>query len=69
MKKTDIEKTLKTWKSLNEVVLTADETTCRMLIEEEIKGRKREQFIMRLFSRYNRVRAARERCELRLRLS
>lgn len=57
---------LKTWIALNEKMRGADETLCQQLLEEERIGRNRSQFIKRIHSRLNRVRANRERKELKL---
>jgi hypothetical protein len=55
---------LTSWVSLNDDLRTADEARCRELLEAEQKGRCRTMFIRRIYSRLNRVRAARERQEL-----
>ncbi len=59
---------LRSWTALNNVVRTADEKTCNQLMEEELKGQKRRMFVMRIHSRMNKIRADRERSELRERL-
>jgi hypothetical protein len=56
--------TLKTWIALNDAMRTADEDQCRALLAEELKGRKRRMFCLRIHSRINRLRANRERQEL-----
>lgn len=55
---------MKTWKDLNEAVRDADEGRCKLLLEAEKKGKRRKQFLMRIHSRLNKVRADRERAEL-----
>lgn len=55
---------LRTWEALNNVLRNADETTCLKLLDEELKDKKRPQFVQRIHSRMNRMRAARERKEL-----
>ena len=55
---------LKTWDSLNGALRSADEQYCRDLLHEECQGRQRSQFIKRIHSRLNKVRADRERKEL-----
>jgi len=55
---------IETWAGLNQVVREADEATCITLLKAELKGKKRKQFVYRLHSRLNRVRADRERSEL-----
>ena len=64
MKKTITNPTLRTWVSLNEVIVQADEAACKQLLKEELAGRKRKQFVRRIHSRLNRIRAKRERQEL-----
>lgn len=55
---------LKSWDGLNDVLRSADEETCSKLLDEELSGRKRSQFVFRIHSRLNKVRADRERTEL-----
>lgn len=55
---------LATWQSLNEFIVNADEETCQALLAIEKKGKKRKQFLLRVHSRLNKVRADRERKEL-----
>lgn len=55
---------LATWIDLNAHLRKADEKICRMLLKEEKAGRNRHQFVVRIYSRLNRVRAQRERREL-----
>lgn len=55
---------LKTWDSLNKVIRGASEEDCMSLMKQELDGQRRPQFVLRIFSRFNRVRAARERAEL-----
>jgi hypothetical protein len=55
---------LRSWTALNDAVRDADEDTCRALLKEELGGRKRKQFVKRIYSRLNKVRADRERAEL-----
>lgn len=55
---------LLSWVALNDALREADEFECQELIDEEKKGRKRKQFIKRIHSRLNKVRADRERVEL-----
>jgi hypothetical protein len=65
MKKPITNKHLKTWSGLNEYIREADEDACRAILAEELRGRKRGQFVKRIHSRLNKVRADRERAELR----
>ena len=55
---------LRTWVALNEALRAADERQCQRLLQEERAGRKRKQFLKRIHSRLNKVRADRERQEL-----
>lgn len=55
---------LTTWVALNEELREANEATCQKLLKAELKGRARKQFIKRIHSRLNKVRADREREEL-----
>jgi hypothetical protein len=55
---------LSTWVGLNDAVLTMGEQECLDLIREEMRGERRKMFILRIFSRYNRLRGQRERAEL-----
>ena len=56
---------LLTWRALNDAVRHANEKTCKTLLMKELKGLKRQRFISRIHSRLNKVRADRERKELR----
>lgn len=64
MKKTVTNPALQSWLALNDTIREADEVVCQTLLDEELKGRKRKQFIKRIHSRLNKVRADRERLEL-----
>lgn len=55
---------LQSWLALNQELREADEDLCRSLLKEERAGRKRRQFLKRIHSRLNKVRADRERQEL-----
>ena len=52
------------WSTLNKVLLQIDEESCRILLEQELSGRKRGPFCFRIYSRYNRLRANRERRDI-----
>lgn len=56
---------LKSWVGLNDFLMSADEAACKQLLREEMKGRARESFMNRIHSRLNKVRADRERAELK----
>lgn len=60
---------LLTWTALNDAMREADEALCKQLLNEELKGKKRKQFVLRIHSRLNRVRADRERLELEAKLA
>lgn len=64
MKKEIENPALQTWIGLNDELRDADEIRCQELLNEELSGRKRKQFIKRIHSRLNKVRADRERKEL-----
>ena len=55
---------LQSWLALNQELRASDEDRCRALLKEEKGGRKRKQFLKRIYSRLNKVRADRERAEL-----
>jgi len=55
---------LRSWTALNDALRDADEAKCKSLMNDEVKGRKRKQFIRRIHSRLNKARADRERSEL-----
>ncbi len=64
MKKPVTNPALKSWLELNDALRGANEATCETLLKEELKGRKRKQFLKRIHSRLNKARADRERREL-----
>jgi hypothetical protein len=54
-----------TWLELNDILREADEGTCaRLLKEEQRRKSPRIEYLRRIYSRLNRVRADRERKEL-----
>ena len=55
---------LTTWHDLCHEVTVATEERCFELLKEEMDGPKRLRHVMRIYSRINRLRAARERKEL-----
>ena len=59
-----IEDVLRTWIALNDALRNADEEYCQQLLKHEQAGKQRKQFILRIHSRLNKVRADRERVEL-----
>ena len=64
MKKPITHDALRTWGLLNDAIRGADEGECRVLLAAEKRGRRRKQFLKRIHSRLNKVRAEREREEL-----
>jgi hypothetical protein len=66
MKKSKISQPeLQTWDGLNAAVMaTTDEKYLMVLLQKEQAGRARKQFLRRIHSRLNKVRADRERLEL-----
>lgn len=60
---------LRSWNALNDALRKADEATCEALLKEELKGKRRKQFIKRIHSRLNKARADRERAELEAKMS
>jgi len=59
-----IDEALATWVALNDALRDANEATCQALLKAEKAGKKRQQFLKRIHSRLNKVRADRERAEL-----
>lgn len=55
---------LATWADLNACMTEAEETECLELLKLEARGRKRKQFLLRIHSRLNKVRADQERADL-----
>lgn len=55
---------LENWRVLNRHLNTFDEEKVRMLLEHEVKNRRRAMFLQRLHQRYSAMRASRERIEL-----
>lgn len=65
VKRAIINSALTTWDNLNTHVMnTDDEAKLQKLLKEELDGRKRKQFVLRIHSRLNKLRADRERVEL-----
>lgn len=64
MKKSVANPNLQSWVALNNAIRDASESECKELMNEELTGRKRKQFVKRIHSRLNKVRADRERAEL-----
>jgi len=61
---------LTTWVALNEHVMTStDEQALTKLLEEELRGRRRKAFVMRIFHRINRLRMKRDTAALKLKMT
>lgn len=56
---------LNSWKLLNSVLLTATEEDAQFLLHRERQARRRLSVMLRIHSRLNKIRADRERAELR----
>lgn len=52
------------WTDLNEILIQSDLETSTKLLEAERNGRRRKQFMLRIHSRINKLRAADEREKL-----
>ena len=61
-------KVLRDWTSLNDALREADEKDTNDMLKAELKGQRRKQFCLRIHSRMNKMRAARERAEIRAKL-
>jgi hypothetical protein len=55
---------LANWGNLNDALRAATETEAHKLMDAERAGKKRLQYLLRIYSRFNRERAKRERGEL-----
>lgn len=61
MTKAEIADALTSWVKLQQYITEAGEKDCLALFEAEQAGKRRRQFLLRIHSRYNLVRAHRER--------
>lgn len=61
----DSDKALASWIGLNKVIMVYGEEACNQLLDAERAGRRRLMFLLRIHSRLNKLRAVRERAELR----
>ena len=52
---------LLSWPALNTKLREATEQQCYRLLQLEAQGRRRPQFMLRIYGRYNRLRGERER--------
>ena len=55
---------LQSWAGLNAVLMTSDRALAERLLKEERAHKRRKQFMLRLHSRINKLRADEERAEL-----
>jgi hypothetical protein len=55
---------LHSWPGVNKAVMKLDEVGCRALLDAELKGGARLQFLLRIHSRISRLRYDTERREL-----
>lgn len=55
---------LQTWLLLNEELRSMTEEQCWALLRKEQQGKKRIQYMLRIFSRANKLRTERERAEI-----
>ncbi len=56
---------LNSWNELNDVMKNASEEVCEIILGSEKLVKRRKQFLLRIHSRLNKVRADRERMELK----
>lgn len=56
----------KTWRDINAELSEANEQRCKELLDEERSGENRQLFVIRIYGRYAKLRAQRERRELRI---
>lgn len=55
---------LGSWAAVNKALQTANEKRCKELLDHEKTNGKRPHFLLRIYGRYNKLRAERERREL-----
>jgi hypothetical protein len=55
---------LATWIALNEAIMAGDIKLAERLLAEESEGKRRKQFMLRLHSRINKLRAQDERAAI-----
>ncbi len=53
------------WRTLNEVLMKVSEQNVLEMLEDELEGRRRKTYILRLHKRYNMLRMRREREEFK----
>jgi len=60
----DVASLLQTWTSLCEDIMGLPRPALRQLMEAELAGRRRAVVLMRIYGRYNRLRALDEKADL-----
>lgn len=55
---------LSTWNNLNKHIMNCSEKECQDLLKKELRGRKRKEFIYRIYARLSKLRCLREKKEL-----
>ena len=60
----DFSKALRDWTALNDALRTCTEAEAVTLLKNEQRGKKRRVFVLRIYTRFKRLRDARERDEL-----
>ena len=63
-KKLTVEDALGDWLICNSYLRSATEQEAKALLDAELAGKRRVQFLLRAHARFNRQRASRERSEL-----
>jgi len=61
---TEAPEALKNFRNLNAALKDADEEVCVSLLNHERANGKRHEFLIRIYGRWNKLRAQRERLEL-----
>lgn len=54
-----------TWLELNKILMQLDEHGVRGLLDDELRGKRRQTYLLRIHKRYNILRAKRERAEMK----
>jgi hypothetical protein len=62
--KKDIEQALKTWPGCNDFLRAATEKEAELMLKIEQENKRRVQYLLRIYSRFNSMRAKRERATL-----
>ncbi len=60
----DVKAMLSSWMKMNEDLLSLPLEAVQQLLEAEVKGQKRLNFVLRLYGRFNRLRSVSERSAL-----